>query len=274
MRLAWLTDIHLNFLSPQELDVVIPALRRREADVYLVTGDIGEADSLSDYLERLAQEFDKPVYYVLGNHDYYRGSIESVREKMLQLSLRLPALCFLTQAGIQKLTDSTCLIGHDGWPDGRFGDFENSQVLLNDFLLIRDFRRPSSNLNRLDPEVKYYWLSVMQRLADESARSIDRLLKHALAEYPKVLVATHVPPFREASLFNGKISHDHFQPFFASRVMGEILLSHADANPNAAITVYCGHTHGAGEFSPMPNLRVVVGGAEYGRPEVQRLIEI
>ena len=183
-------------------------------------------------------------------------------------------MIYLPQVGIQQLTPSTCLIGHDGWPDGRNGDFEASQVLLNDFLLIRNFRRPNTSVSRFDSEVKYFWLSIMQQLADEAAAGIDRLLTHALEQYQRVLVATHVPPFREAAWYAGRVSHDHFQPFFSSKVMGEVLSKHAENSPDREITVLCGHTHGGGEYQPRPNLRVLTGSTEYGHPEIQRVLTI
>ena len=46
------------------------------------------------------------------------------------------------------------------------------------------------------------------------------------------------------------------------------------AHPDKEMLVLCGHTHGAGECQVLPNLRVLTGGAEYGRPTVQRMIEV
>ena len=40
------------------------------------------------------------------------------------------------------------------------------------------------------------------------------------------------------------------------------------------MTVLCGHTHSAGEAQVLPNLRVLTGGAEYGRPELQRVLAV
>ncbi len=41
-----------------------------EADAYAITGDIGEAHDVADHLRAFADR--GPVYFVLGNHDYYR----------------------------------------------------------------------------------------------------------------------------------------------------------------------------------------------------------
>ena len=44
--------------------------------------------------------------------------------------------------------------------------------------------------------------------------------------------------------------------------------------PDRQMTVLCGHTHGSGEAKILPNLRVLTGGAVYGKPRVQRVIEL
>jgi|GEM_PF-3288670 len=44
MKLARLTDIHLNFLNPPTLEAFLDMLAETEADAFAITGDIGEAD--------------------------------------------------------------------------------------------------------------------------------------------------------------------------------------------------------------------------------------
>ena len=45
MRLAWTTDLHLNFVSDAGVDQFLEELRDVHADAVLVGGDIGEADT-------------------------------------------------------------------------------------------------------------------------------------------------------------------------------------------------------------------------------------
>jgi hypothetical protein len=40
------------------------------------------------------------------------------------------------------------------------------------------------------------------------------------------------------------------------------------------MTVLCGHTHGGGQAQILPNLRVLTGGARYGRLELQQVLEV
>ena len=46
------------------------------------------------------------------------------------------------------------------------------------------------------------------------------------------------------------------------------------AHPECEMTVLCGHTHSPGEAQILPNLRVLTGGAEYGRPALQRVLTV
>jgi enoyl-CoA hydratase/carnithine racemase len=63
-------------------------------------------------------------------------------------------------------------------------------------------------------------------------------------------------------------------PFFGCKAVGDVLLAAAQSYPKCQILVLCGHTHGGGELQVAANLRVVTGPAEYGKPEVQRVIEV
>src|SRR5260221_2548987 len=69
VRATWLTDIHLNFLRPLALRAFYDRVREQQPNVLLVTGDIGEADSVARFVEELSAI--APIYFVLGNHDYY-----------------------------------------------------------------------------------------------------------------------------------------------------------------------------------------------------------
>ena len=79
----------------------------------------------------------KPVYFVLGNHDYYGGSIEGTRTVARGLSGNLR---WLHSAGIVQLNRETALVGHEGWYDAQYGDPMGSRVWMSDFDLIEDLR--------------------------------------------------------------------------------------------------------------------------------------
>src|SRR4051794_19629524 len=95
-RLAWLTDLHLTFLRQAGLRAFLESLP--EADAYLITGDIGEAHDVTAHLRAFAER--GPVFFVLGNHDFYRGSIADVRAEVRGLCREVPNLRWMPDAGV------------------------------------------------------------------------------------------------------------------------------------------------------------------------------
>ena len=82
-------------------------------DAVLLGGDIAEAPDVRQHLERLDARLGLPIHFVLGNHDFYGGSIARVRAEIATLCDRIPRLCWLSQAGVVELTPATGLVGHE-----------------------------------------------------------------------------------------------------------------------------------------------------------------
>ena len=262
MRLAWLTDIHLDFLDEAATGRFLGEVAAIEADAVLVGGDIALARTVVDLLRRIEAAARAPVHFVLGNHDFYGGSIARVRAEVRAASRG--GLRWLSESGPISLTAGTALVGHDGWADGRYGDYAGSTVLLSDFRLIADFW----SLDAADR------LALLQRLAGEAADHLAAVVPAALERHRRVIVLTHVPPFDAAAWHEGKMSEPDFLPFFASKAAGDVLREAMLRRPDREMLVLCGHTHGSGEVQVLPNLRVRTGGADYGRPAILDPIDI
>jgi 3',5'-cyclic-AMP phosphodiesterase len=262
-RFAWLTDIHLNFLPVDDVDAFLARLAAERFDGILLGGDIAEATDVCEYLELIDERLQTEIYFVLGNHDYYYGSIGPVREQVRHLCAALPRLHYLSETGSFGLAGGVGLIGHDGWADARLGDYEKSVVSMNDFHVINDFvdLGKAARLPRL------------HALGDEAADHIRRELPLALEKFARVVLLTHIPPLREACWHEGKISDDDWAPFFTCRAVGDAILEIMAAHPEQQLTVLCGHTHGEGVAQPLANVEILTGGAKYGQPEVQRIFE-
>ena len=262
--IAWLTDIHLNFVKPAMMAEFFHHLREYSPDVVMLGGDIAEATDVAYYLAMIDDELKRPVYFVLGNHDFYFGSIREVRDEVEQLCAERPNLVYLTSAGVQRLTDEVGLVGHDSWADARIGDYERSMVMMNDYKLIRELAGVNKELR---------W-PLLKQMGDEAATYLRRNLSEALERFEMVYVLTHVPPMREACWYDGRISDDEWAPHFTCRAVGDVLLEIVRDYPTRQVTVLCGHTHGTGECWPLKNLRILTGGAEYGFPAVNRLFRL
>jgi predicted phosphohydrolase len=220
----------------------------------LISGDIAEAPTVSEILEEMAQHIAKPIYFVLGNHDYYQSSVANVRQKVTQLSQENPSINWLPETGLVQLNKDTLLLGEDCWDDGR---------------MIQELRE--GNIIG-----KYQLLDAMQKLADNDAKRLENNLQLAVQEHltKKIIVLVHVPPFRESCMHEGQISNDDYLPFFASKITGDVLLNAAKTNSDIDFLVLCGHTHSSAYYKPLDNLTVKAGSIEYGKPTVQEVIEL
>ena len=263
VKIAWMTDIHLNFLQTMEIDKWLDTLLVQELDALLITGDIGEANSLRDYLLHIVGHLRLPTYFVLGNHDYYHSSVVDVREIATKLDEEHSLLNWLPEQGIVKLTDSIGLVGHGAWGDAGYGDFMRSKVMLNDYQLIHE-------LDGLNPVAL---LKKLYELGQEANIFLNKILPEALEHYEQVYVALHIPPFQESCWYRGKTptNDDDYLPHFTCKGAGDALLDIAEQYPDKQITVLCGHTHGSGETIIRPNLHVITAGAEYGKPQIARV---
>jgi len=263
MKVVWLTDIHLNFLHKNERKKFYQQVIDVQCQSVLISGDIAEANCISDLLGGMVEQVKKPIYFVLGNHDYYRGNVKDVREEMSELNQSCPNLFWLPAAGVQSLNHNTVIVGEDGWADGRLGDYTSSRVLLNDSRMIAD-------LFQAKIVGKFPLLEKMQQLADADASKLQENLYLAVKQHPKkIIVLTHVPPFKEACMHEDKMSDEDWLPFFGSKVMGDILMKVAIENASIEFLVFCGHTHSQARYQPLTNLTVETGKAEYYYPRIE-----
>ncbi len=269
-RIAWLTDVHLNFLDDRGRRQFTDSLASQSPDAVLLSGDIAESPSVVPCLREMAEAVCRPIYFVLGNHDFYRGSIRETKAEVNRLAAASEWLVYLSASEAVELTPTTALVGHDGWGDALLGDYDNSNVMLSDFFLIEELKKWSRGLMDLDRSGLRSELSV---LGSQAARHFAEQLPKALERYPRVVAVTHVPPFREAAWFEGEYSDDAWLPFFACKAVGDCLLEVMRARPDRQLLVLCGHTHGSGQTQILDNLRVLTGGAEYGQPTIQQILE-
>jgi len=263
MNLAWISDPHLEFPTDKVVRTFIAKIAGQKPDAVLITGDISNALRIEYTLGQLAT-LPGPIYFVLGNHDFYEGSFASVDETVQKVCREQPNLIHLGAGEIVRLSAQTSLIGHRGWADGRAGLGARSTARLNDHLLIQNLARPDS----------FELFAILNALGDQSAEYIRTTGAKALAACQRLIIATHVPPFAEAALYGGKPSEPAFAPHFVNLAMGEALLELARYHPRKEITVLCGHTHHLAHYSPLPNLTVRVAGAEYNRPEIADILRI
>lgn len=254
----WASDLHLDHLDDTGRHQLASTIAADPAPIVL-TGDLATSGTLVADLEWLAGTANAPLFFVLGNHDHYGGSVASVRDQVLALAER-PPIRWLPPAGVVPLGDDWALIGVDGWADGRHGDPLGTPVRLNDDRLIAELAAQPSRRGRL---------AVRQALADADAARLETLLSRAIPTAHHIVVATHVPPFVESLPRTGRLAGAEWLPLLVCEATGQVLRRAAAAHPEQHFLVLAGHTHVATDVLITANLRCRVAPARYGIPQVE-----
>lgn len=262
-RIAWLSDIHLELAEAPAQEALWQALDAAQVDALLLGGDLHTAQGIEATLLNFAERLQKPIYFVLGNHDFHYGSIGDLRWDVELMGIQEPLLTYLSVADPIALTPQVGLVGHDGWGDARVGDLANV-VPLQDDVLIRE-------LSSLGQE---QLLAHLRDLGAEAADHIRHVLPRAMDHYPHVYLLTHVPPFLEACWYDGKPDDRGYAPRFVNGAMGEVIRQTMLAYPDRRLTILAGHTHAACTVQITDNIEVLVAGAVEGSPQIARILEL
>lgn len=114
----------------------------------------------------------------------------------------------------------------------------------------------------------------LAELGDESVAAIISQLNSLPETITEVVVATHIPPFEEACLFQGQPTSPDYLPYFCNLTMGAALIEHVEQHPNRHLTVLCGHTHDRAYCQPHERVIVHTAGADYGSPNVAGAVTV
>ncbi|HUU87877.1 MAG TPA: metallophosphoesterase [Candidatus Glassbacteria bacterium] len=265
MKLAWVTDPHLNFLSPLSIKEFCNKLNSHPADGVVITGDIAEAPTVAMFLETIATTVHKPIYFVLGNHDFYHGCIDDVRREVIDISNKYDNLHYMTDSKILELTPHTAMVGHEGWYDCRSGNFITSPFVLTDFSLIDEYRYSGGSKEDI--------YKVSNKIAQQALQHFGYYLKEGLKKYDEIILITHVPPFTRMCMYKGGPSETDALPFFSCASLGDLIVGIKDEFPEKTLTVLAGHTHYAASFH-FEKIYGYTGAAEYGDPKVYKTLTI
>lgn len=262
----WISDPHFDHLyknDPEAASRFRAVLDREMITHIFLGGDIADSRKLEKELRRFEQICERPIYFVLGNHDYYFGSVAEVRNKVS--SLDIPAVHWLPEYGVVALSDDTALIGHGGWGDAHRGDLEDF-VILTDYAAISDL---ALTIDRED-----FWVHgfkkrerlviKLQQLGREAAETLSRNLAVAAKYYRRILILTHVTPFPQTCTYKDRPGTEKGFPGFLWDTMGSILNEFALSHPDRSISVFSGHTHQESQGRIAPNLNAWSAFAEYG----------
>lgn len=231
-------------------------------DGVFLTGDISDGKSIVAHLKMLSERLACPIYFVLGNHDFWHKSFEQTYQDIRKLTGSIPNLIWLTESPTISLTENVALVGTEGWYDGLAANPRYLDITW-DWLYIKELR----NLTRLD-RLDYY-----RKLSTQEADRMEAKLRRAASDFNEIIVMTHIPPWVEAApvmtpiLSRFKIFRDCSMSYDVSVLMGQAIDRVARDFPKTKFRVLAGHTHVQICVQIAPNVEVRVNRAKYlGRP--------
>lgn len=230
-KYLWFTDTHLPSVSIFNKLKFLFHLRKEKPEGIFLTGDISNGLFLKIDLKLIRRFANCPIYFILGNHDYYFSSFDSIHNKIKHID---PDIIWLRESGVVELNKTTALIGVEGWYDGFYGD--PSTITLStsiDRLWISEMR----NLNKNEI------LKFVRKKANEDAKIIINNLQNALdAGYETIYLLTHFPPWAEATRDLGKCLENFWLPYNVNSTLG-FALEKIMKDKSATLHVLAGHVH-------------------------------
>ena len=237
----------LNVLSDLHLSVGGMDRPRNDADVVVLAGDIARPRESAAW----ALGFDKPVLYVLGNHEFYGGSIEDTANE-------LKLLCAGTHVHVldndEIVIDGVRFLGSTLWTDFMlFGDGDargaamaGARHLMRDFSRIRIGDATNALFTPADS------VALFERHADWLDCQLDA--PHA---GPTVVITHHAP------------SRQSIHPRYADSLLNACFVSDAErlARGDRAQLWIHGHTHDSFDYA-LHGTRVVCNPRGYAKAGV------
>lgn len=135
MKIRIVSDLHFEFL-PDRGVALTKTICQGEFDALVVAGDLADSIHLQAALERICQAAaPRPVFYVLGNHEYYHSSFPGVKAIMysFEKQTKINNLFWLYRSDCLSF-QSHRFIGTTLW----FPSTGEKCTELNDFNLISD----------------------------------------------------------------------------------------------------------------------------------------
>lgn len=265
MRYIWLTDTHFNFLSEPDLISFYLKLEVEKADGIFLTGDISTGPHLVKHLLWLEKVVRTKIYFVLGNHDYYRSSFKDIEMKMNNVMQVSENIHYLSALEPISLTNDTALIGHDGWYDARWRNPITPFVFIWDWYFIKDFRALFGSEERM--------YSTREK-ASIAAQFIENSLRKAFKNHSTVYMLTHFPPWPQVSDKYYGLIEKFWTPYNSSKVMSDCVEKVMLEYPGKNLIILAGHSHIERRQQITKNIELRVGAANFGQTRIEQIILI
>lgn len=226
MKIRTLNDCHLEFG-----DFDIPETADEKNTIMILPGDIGVVDkpfTIKFFLKDLSERF-KYVICVLGNHEYYNGSLLRVPDKFREIIKDLPNVILLDDEVF--IHDGVKFIGSTLWTDLDnlnpilIYTMKNEFNGLTDFKIIRTGTKSSPYMRKIDE------MDIFSRFLKSKDFIFEQL---EMKDNLKHIVITHHAP-----------SYLSISPEFKGNILNGCYVSNLfdEVYDSDALFWFHGHTH-------------------------------
>lgn len=216
MKLRYVSDIHLEFMNPTQVQNVLKQFTADSNEVLILAGDIGNPfhQYYPSFMKHINETFRK-TFVIAGNHEYYKhgNTVAETKTHLHTLFQNLPKITFLDNSC--ELFEGVYYIGTTLW-----SEITNPQITINDTKMI-------DGMN-----VKTY------QAAHESCR---KWLEEALQSSPtdtNVILTHHMPSYDLIDPQYRRGSMEPYNQWFATD-LNEMI----ESNQSRIQCWIYGHTH-------------------------------
>ncbi len=257
MRIAAISDIHVrNEGQDDELLYEIKGqVEQIDPDIFIIAGDTSERLTiLGDSLSKLKID-GLTSLYVAGNHDIWFE--ENKRDSLEKYSSAIQEVC--TQNGFIHLPDQPyiegdlAVVGSIGWSDYSFRR--------------QDLRIPFEAYKKKEygGAIWYDVFNIDWHLTDiEITELLNKKLEYDLSTLPadvrRIIYVSHHLPFKELTLYKGRLPWDFFSAYMGAVSTGEILRR----DPRVILSI-SGHSH-VRNVVTVGHITAITVPLGYGRP--------
>lgn len=239
MKIQLLSDIHIEF--------GFRTIAKTDADVIVLAGDIYLGEKAIRWIGEEAQEHQKPLIFVAGNHEFYKGEYHQVIDDMSRAAAQYEHVHFLNTD--ELVIDGVRFLGCTLWTDymaytevPRYMNMREVESVLNDHKVIwfNDRKLLASDLLEIH-EKERAWLN----------KKLDEQFDG------KTVVVTHHGPTLQAS-----------HPEFKMNSISTAFISDCESLVQKADFWCYGHTHSNLDVQ-IGKCRVMSNQHGYPREEVE-----
>jgi hypothetical protein len=251
LRLAWLTDCHINLTAYAQragsnFGDFFRRTVRESPEAVLVDGSLADISDLDAQSRGFSDKSRPcPLDFTVREPGLAHDSITDFKHTIMRLCSGNRHLRYLgSNDEPVAISKSVALVGHDGWSDS---GYDLNDPVADEFAAASGIAMPSP---QKDIDARLH----LDYLAEEAVDRLIFVLAKAVKHFPRVVLLTAVPPWLELCTFGERLRKYPYAPIYSSAMAGFAIERIMDRAPNCKLIVLSGRRGAFAKFRPRPNI--------------------